>query len=58
MIMDLGSRHSWICIVKSSNTEVLGASEMPQSRGKLFFQEAQILCFCAKIDLDQSESEY
>ena len=29
--------HSWMRLVKNSNTEILGASEVPQSRGKLFF---------------------
>ena len=28
--------HSWTHLVESSNTEVSGASEVPQSRGKLF----------------------
>ena len=41
--------HHWMCLVKSSNTEISGASEMPQSRGKLFFKEAQLLYFCSKI---------
>ena len=31
------ARHSWIRLVESSNTEVSGASEGPQSRGKLIF---------------------
>ena len=35
--------HSWMRLVDSSNTEDLGASEVPQSRGKLFFQETQLL---------------
>ena len=54
MIMGLGSPQVWIRLVKSSNTEVSGASEVPQSRGK-YFSEAQLLCFCLKIDLDQSQ---
>ena len=29
--------HSWMRLVKISNTEVSGASEGPQSRGKLIF---------------------
>ena len=29
--------HSWMRLVESSNTEVSGASEVPQSRGKLIF---------------------
>ena len=32
-------------LAESSNTEVSGASEVPQSRGKLFFKEVQLLCF-------------
>ena len=41
-------------LVKSSDTKVLGASEVPQSHGKLVFKEAQLLCFCSKIKLDRS----
>ena len=52
MIMDLGSRHSWMRLFENSTTEVSGASEVPQSRGKSFFQEVQLLRFCSKIDLD------
>ena len=39
MIMVLVSPHSWMRLVESSNTnkEVSGASEVPQSRGKLIF---------------------
>ena len=29
--------HNWMRLVKSSNREVSGASEVPQSRGKLIF---------------------
>ena len=54
MIIELGSWHSWVRLAKNSNTEVSGASEKPQSRGKLFFSEAQLLNFCSKIDLDRS----
>ena len=50
--MELVSPHSWMRLVESSIAEVSGASEVPQSRGKLIFQEAQLLCFCSKIDLD------
>ena len=53
MIIELGSPHIWMRFVKSSNTEVSGVSEVPQSRGKLIFQEAQLLCFCSKSDLDR-----
>ena len=42
--MVLGSPHSWMRLVESSNTEVSGASEVPQSRGKLFLWEVQLLC--------------
>ena len=45
------SPHSWMRLVESSNTEFSGASEVPQSRGKLISQEVQLLCFCSKIDL-------
>ena len=37
--------HSWMRLVKNSNMEVSGASEVPQSRGKLIFSEVQLLCF-------------
>ena len=44
--------HIRMCLVKSSNTEVSCASEVPQSCGKLhIFQEVQLLCFCSKIVL-------
>ena len=36
---------------QSSNMEMSCASEVPQSRGKLIFEEVQLLCFCSKIDL-------
>ena len=53
MVMELGSLHGWMRLVKSSDTEVSGASEVPQSRRKLIsFSEAQLLCFCSKIDLN------
>ena len=58
MIIELGSLHSWIRPVKRSNTEVSGASGVPQFLGKLFFQQAQLLCFPSKINLDNSRSEY
>ena len=53
MIMGLGSPQIWIHLVESSNTDVSGASEVPQSRGKLVFLEAQLLCFCSNVDLDR-----
>ena len=56
MRMVLGSPHSWMRLVERFNTEVSGASEVPQSRGKLIFYEAKLLCFCSKIDLDRSRS--
>jgi len=40
---------------RKSNTEVSGAYEMPQSHGKLFFWEVQLLCFCSKIDLARQD---
>ena len=60
MIVELGPWHSWMCLVKSSNAEDSGAFEVPQSRGKLIFSEAQLLCFAQKlisIDLNRSRSE-
>ena len=57
MTMDLGSPHSRMRLVESSNTEVSGASEVPQSRGKLFFFGKPSCCVFARklisIDLDQ-----
>ena len=50
--MDLELPKNWIRLVKYFSSNVSGASEVPQSRGKLIFQEAQLLCFCSKIDLD------
>ena len=53
--MGLGSPQIWIRLVESSNTEVSGASEVPQYRGKLIFWEAKLLCFARKLiltDLD------
>ena len=55
MIMELGSRHSWMHLVESSNTVVSGVSEVPQSRGKLFFFGSPAAVFLLKnfpIDLD------
>ena len=56
--MELGSPHSWMRLVESSNTDVSGASEVPQSCCKLIFPEAQLLCFFAQksilINLDRS----
>ena len=49
--MVLSALHSWMRLVEYSNTGVSGASEVPQSRGKLIFYEVQLLCFCLKIDL-------
>ena len=43
--MELGSRHSWMRLVESSNTEVSGASKVPQSRGKLLFFGSQAAVF-------------
>ena len=43
--------HSWMCLIESSNTEVSSASEMSQSRGKLFLNETQLLCFCSSLIL-------
>ena len=57
MIMELGSPQIWICLVKSSNTEVSGASEVPQSHGKLIFRKLSCCVFAQKlisIDLDRS----
>ena len=62
MIMVLGSPHSWIRLVKSSNMEVSGASEVPQSRGKLFFRKPSCSVSDQKlisIDLDRNtKSKY
>ena len=44
-------------LVDSSNMKVSGASEVPQSHGKLVLKEAQLLCFCLKIvsiDVDRN----
>ena len=38
-------------LVKISNAEVSGASELPQSRSKSIFQEVQLLCFYLKTYL-------
>ena len=43
--------HSLMRLVEISNADVSGVSEVPQTRGKLFFWEVQLLCFCSKIDL-------
>ena len=43
------TKHLWMSLVKSSSTEVSGPSELPQFVGKLFFWEAQLLCFCSKM---------
>ena len=37
--------HRWMHIIKSSNTDISGASEVLQSREQLKFQEAQLLCY-------------
>ena len=37
MCFNFFARHSWMRLVKSSNMEVSGVSEVPQSRSKLFF---------------------
>ena len=47
----LGSLHSWMRPVESASTDVSGASEVPQSRGKLFF------CVLATY-LNRCTSEY
>ena len=56
MIIELGSPHSWMRLVERSNTEVSGTSEVPQSRGKLFFFRNPSCCGFAQksisIDLD------
>ena len=62
---DFFNRHSWMRLVGSSNTEVLGASEVPQSHGKLFLRKSSccVLCFGSKtislvknrVDRDRSE---
>ena len=56
--MELGSPHSWMRLVKSSNTEVSGASKVPKSRGKYFFGSSAAVCLLQNhsrlilIDLD------
>ena len=45
MIMEFGSPHSLMCLVESSNKEVSGASEVPQSRGKLIFSGSPAAVF-------------
>ena len=34
------ARHSWMRLVESSNAEISGASEVPQSHRKLFFRKS------------------
>ena len=41
--------HSWMRLVESSNTEVSGASEVPQSRGKYFFRKSSCCAFAQKL---------
>ena len=48
MIVELESWHRFMRLVESSNTEVSGASEVPQSRGKLFFQKPSCCVFAQK----------
>ena len=51
MIMRLAPLpYSWMRLVKNSNTEVSGASEVPQSRDKLVFKTQKLIL----DDLDQS----
>ena len=59
MIMVLGSPHSWMRLAENSNMDVSGASEVPQSRGKLIFFGSPAAVFLLKnrsrlilIDLD------
>ena len=48
MIMVLGSAHSWMRLVASSNMDISGASEVPRSRGKLFFFGSPAAVFLLK----------
>jgi len=48
MIMMLASTHSWMRLVKSSNMDVSGASEVSQSRGKLIFFGSPAAVFLLK----------
>ena len=57
-------RQIWIRLIESSNTEVSGASEMPQSRGKLILFGSLAAVFLLEnrsrsisIDLDRSRLE-
>ena len=55
--MELGPQHSWMRLIKRSNTGVSSASEVPQSCGKLIFRKPICCAFAQKlisIDLDQS----
>ena len=48
LIMERVSRHSFMRLVESSNTEDSGASEVPQSHGKLFFGKPSCCVFAQK----------
>ena len=52
MIMVLCASHSWMSLAESSNMEVSGASEVPQSRDKLFFSKSS----CCVLLENQSRS--
>ena len=41
--------HSWMRLVESSSTDVSGASEVPQSRGKLILKKPSCCVFAQKI---------
>ena len=41
--------HSWMRLGKSSNTEVSGASEVPQSRDKLIFRKPSCCISARKL---------
>ena len=56
--------HSLMRLFESSNTEVWGGSEVPQSRGKLFFRKSSCCVFArksislVKIRVDRDRSKY
>ena len=65
MTMVLKSPQSWMRLIESSNVDVSGASEVPQSRGKLIFLEVQLYCVFAqklislvKIRVNRDRSKY
>ena len=41
--------HSWMRLVESSNTEVSGASEVPQTCSKLIFRKSSCCVFTQKL---------